>query len=160
AQRAGPSVAVVRWYEALFLNVSARLDQRGYLLHQAIGSSVHTGIPPHEFGLFWKLIGLAHGPVVLDAVIDLYQSLPASSLNQVEAALSAQQRGLLRRQALKAVSSLRLRDPFAALQLLDTEVRCQEAHRAAGKGEDNDLILQAVKNLIASIPFTPPGKTP
>src|SRR5438552_3806721 len=111
--------------------LEARRDRRTHPLAarppappRRLALAPRRGLAPPRCHLFWKLLGLAHGPVVLDAVIDLYQSLPVSSLNQVEAALSAQQRRLLRRQALKAVSSLRLRDPFAALQLLDTEVRC------------------------------------
>jgi hypothetical protein len=162
ALRIGTSVGAIHWYEALFFHVADRRHNRGYLLHQAIGSSVHAGIAPHAFDLYWKLVGLAHGPLVLEAVIDYFRQAPVTDPSQVEAALSQQQRGLLRRQALRGVSGLRLRDPFAALQALEVEVRCQEAERQAGAGENRDALLQGIQCMLESLPWStgptrPPG---
>jgi hypothetical protein len=90
-------------------------------------------------------------PLVLEAVIDCYWPLAVTAPAQVEAALGEQQRSLLRRQALKALSSLRLRDPFAALQALEIETRQQEVERQTGAGEQRDLLLQSVQALFDSL---------
>jgi hypothetical protein len=158
ARRAGMRVEAVRWYEALFFNIEDRRDNRDYLLHQAVGSSVHSGIAPHEIDRLWKMVGLAHGPVFLDAVIDHFRRLPVTDVSQIESALSDQARSLLRRQALKAAAGLRLRDPFAGLQTLELERGYQEAERQQGTGESRDLLLQGVQALFDVLPWTAPGK--
>jgi len=160
ALRVGTRVEVIRWFEALYYHISDKRDNEGYLLHFGIGSAVHAGVAPHEYDRYWKLVGLAMGPVVLDAVIGNYRKMRITDPAQVEAALSDQQRGLLRRQALKAAGGVRLRDPSAALTALELELRCQEAERQAGTGESNDLVLKALQSVFTALRWTPPGQPP
>ena len=58
----------VAMFEALFFNVSDRLENRGYLIHIAVGLYPTPREP--DPGLVWRLFGLIGGPVVLDALID------------------------------------------------------------------------------------------
>ena len=58
----------VATFEALFFNVSDKLENRGYLIHIAVGLYPRPKEP--DTGLVWRLFGLLGGPVVMDALID------------------------------------------------------------------------------------------
>jgi hypothetical protein len=68
ARKTALTPQAVALYEALFFNVSDRLENRGYLIHIAVG--LHPTPREPDPGLVWRLFGLLGGPVVLDALID------------------------------------------------------------------------------------------
>jgi hypothetical protein len=68
ARKTALTPGAVSAFETLFFNVRDRLENRGYLLHFAVGLYPMPREP--DPGLAWRLFGLIGGPVVLDALID------------------------------------------------------------------------------------------
>ena len=68
ARKTALTPRAVATFEELFFNVRDRLENRGYLIHIAVGLYPTPREP--DPGLVWRLFGLLGGPVVLDALID------------------------------------------------------------------------------------------
>ncbi len=151
ARRLGASIDTVLWYEAAFFNVTDRYQNESYLLHQGIGSSIQTGIAPHEFDKYWKIMGLSCGPLLLDALVGFCKKMNVADVGQIESALAEQQRSLIRRQATRAAAGLKLRDPFAALQTMEIEGQHQERERQSGEGEARDTLVRGVQSFFDSL---------
>ncbi len=76
AQRLGTDADVIEAYEAIFFNVRPKLNNRGYVLHQAIGPAVARGLKDREVDAMWKLMGYLGGARVLDHLIGFVGNCP------------------------------------------------------------------------------------
>jgi hypothetical protein len=69
AERSRISIEAVRWYERLFFQVRDRLRARDWIMVQAIGPRVLTGVDEHDLGPLWKAFGYFGGELVLEVVL-------------------------------------------------------------------------------------------
>jgi hypothetical protein len=63
------SLDIVRWYEALFFNVSDRLDNVSWIVNQVMPVTVHTGMGNGDYELIWKMFAYGGGEHVLEAAM-------------------------------------------------------------------------------------------
>jgi hypothetical protein len=60
---------IVRWYEALFFNVTDRLDNVSWIVNHVMPITVQTGFGLGEYDLIWKLFAYGGGEHVLEAAM-------------------------------------------------------------------------------------------
>jgi hypothetical protein len=141
----------VATFEALFFNVSDRLQNRGYLIHIAVGLYPTPREP--DPGLVWRLFGLLGGPVVLDALIDGDYGSPDRPeddrlLDELRLKLAVAFK-LLPIDATTAPKLIRL-----YLRLRQSELAAEKAHRAAVD------LMPNIRAVLADLPwFQPNGQS-
>ena len=96
-------------YEALFFPVRGK--PTGWIVHHAIGSSMHTGLRPDDYATLWRWCGHFGGPVALDFVIDTVVG-PTRPRNagELAAAMRESVRNDLARKAMIAAKTASLND--------------------------------------------------
>jgi hypothetical protein len=141
----------VSMFEALFFNVSDKLENRGYLIHIAVGLYPTPREP--DPGLVWRLFGLLGGPVVLDALIDGDYGSP----DRPEDERFLDELGLKLAVAFKflpvdATTVPRLIRLY--LRLRQAELAAEKAHRAAVD------LMPNIRTMLAGVPwFQPNGQS-
>jgi hypothetical protein len=151
ARKTALTPRAVATFEALFFNVSDRLENRGYLIHIAVGLYPTPREP--DPGLVWRLFGLLGGPVVLDALIDGDYGPPDRP--EDERALDE-----LRLKLAVALKLLPIDAPTAPklvrlyLQLRQSELAAEGARRAA---ED---LMPNIRTMLADLPWGQPSGRP
>jgi hypothetical protein len=151
ARKTALTPRAVALYEALFFNVSDRLENRGYILHVVIGLYSMPREP--DPGLVWRLFGLLGGPVVLDALIDGDYGSPDRPederfLDELRLKLAVALK-LLPIDATTAPRLIRL-----YLRLRQAELTAEKAHRAAVD------LMPNIRTMLANLPwFQPNGRS-
>ncbi len=69
--KTGIAATVIECYEAMFFNVSSRIDCASYIESKTIGQSPFDG---QDVATFWNHFGYFYGPYFLDIVIDDFRS--------------------------------------------------------------------------------------
>src|SRR5262249_37443469 len=59
----------VEAYARLYFDVLDKLNAETWVMCAVIGSKIHHGLTEKDLDVWWRFIGYAHGPVVLDKVI-------------------------------------------------------------------------------------------
>ena len=79
ADRSGISIEAVRWYERLFFQIKGHLQAQSWIMVQAIGTRVLTGVDEHDLGPICRGFGYFGGERILEVVIavSLDRELPA-----------------------------------------------------------------------------------
>jgi hypothetical protein len=151
ARKTALTPRAVATFEALFFNVSDKLENRGYLLHIAIG--LYTTPREPDLGLVWRLFGLLGGPVVLDALIDGDYGSPDRPederfLDELRLKLAVAFK-LLPVDATTAPRLIRL-----YFRLQQAELAAEKAHRAAVD------LMPNIRTMLAGLPwFQPNGQS-
>jgi hypothetical protein len=151
ARKTALKTRAVAMFEALFFNVRDKLENRGYLIHIAVGLYPRPKEP--DTGLVWRLFGLLGGPVVLDALIDGdygSQDRPEDErfLDELRLKLAVAFK-LLPVDATTAPRLIRL-----YLRLWQAELAAEKAHRAAVD------LMPNIRTFVAGLPwFQPNGRT-
>ncbi len=154
ARRASTSPGVIEAFEAVFFHVTDRLDDEAFVIHQVLGPGIYQGFRADDYDLVWKLFGYRCGPVVLDVLVGVVG--PAGrpeGPDEVRAALADLTRDGLRRQALLAVTTLRL-NGFTAVEVVDKFLKQTELDRQAqggGAGEVGEGLLANVSAMMTSL---------
>jgi hypothetical protein len=155
ADRLNTTTAVIEAYERLFFNVVDRRANRGYLIHQVLGATIHTGFQVQNYDLIWKLMALLGGPLAVDLMIDqsighAYPERP-SDLKHFVADVTQND---LRRQAMLALKTLRINN-FNAMEVVDKFLKLVEIERTTGGagGLAGEALKQNVEAMMISLPF-------
>jgi hypothetical protein len=85
------SAAAVRAYHDLFFQVRDALGAEYYIYHVVIGPKVHAGLGEDDTDILLKLLGYAHGPLMVDLALRYFRTPPAlpARLDDLDAAASA-----------------------------------------------------------------------
>ena len=138
----------VATFEALFFNVSDRLENRGYLIHFGVGLYPTPREP--DPGLVWRLFGLLGGPVVLDALIDGDYGPPDRPEDE----------RFLDELRLKLAVALKLLpiDATTAPRLIRLYLRLRQAELAAeGARRAAEDVLPNIRTMLADLPWLQPN---
>ncbi len=76
AARCGLSAAAVGAYHDLFFAVRDVLDSDIYIYSVAIGPKAFAGLAENDKDLFLKVLGYAHGPLMVDAALRCFRNPP------------------------------------------------------------------------------------
>jgi hypothetical protein len=108
----------VEAYEALFFSVLDRLHAATWVLCVVIGSKIQYGLTEQDLDVWWRFIGHAHGPLLLDKVIQrtLERSRPTTP-ELLDATLARDAEALFLDKKLLATHLLPV-SPETALQVL------------------------------------------
>jgi hypothetical protein len=138
-------------FEALFFNVSDRLENRGYLIH--FGVRLYSTPREPDPGMVWRLFGLLGGPVVLDALIDGDYGTPDRP--EDERFLDE-----LRLKLAVALKSLPI-DATTAPRLIRLYFRLRQAELAAEKAHWAAVeLMPNIRTMLADLPwFQPNGQS-
>jgi hypothetical protein len=147
ARKTALTPRVVATFEALFFNVSDRLENRGYLIHIAVG--LYTTPREIDPGLVWRLFGLLGGPVVLDALIDGDYGSPDRPEDE----------RFLDELRLKLAVALKLLpiDATTAPRLIRLYLRLRQAELAAERARQAaEDILPNIRTMLDELPWIRP----
>ena len=151
ARKTALTPRAVATFEALFFNVSDRLENRGYLIHIAVGLYPTPREP--DPGLVWRLFGLLGGPVVLDALID----------GDYGPGDRPEDERFLDELRLKLAVALKLLpiDATTAPRLIRLYLRLRQAELAAeGARRAAEDVLPNIRTMLADLPwFQPNGRS-
>jgi hypothetical protein len=97
AVQCGLSAAAVGAYHDLFFNVRHALDADIYVYSIAIGRKAFSGLTESDVDIILKMLGYAHGPLMVDAALRYFRNPPAlpPRLDGLDAAALAESRLLL-----------------------------------------------------------------
>lgn len=70
ARKCGTTAEVIEAYTKLFFDVADALNSPDYIMGQVVGMAAFTDPAEAELGTYWRYLGYAGGPEVLDYVID------------------------------------------------------------------------------------------
>jgi hypothetical protein len=148
ARKTALTPRAVATFEALFFNVSDKLENRGYLIHIAV--KLYPTPKEPDLGLVWRLFGLLGGPVVLDALIDGDYGSPDRPegerfLDELRLKLAVAFKFL----PVDATTAPRLIRLY--LRLWQAELAAEKAHRAAVD------LLPNIRTFVAGLPWIQPN---
>ena len=148
ARKTALTPRAVATFEALFFNVSDKLENRGYLIHIAVGLYPTPREP--DLGLVWRLFGLIGGPVVLDALIDGDYGSPDRPederfLDELRLKLAVAFKQL----PVDATTAPRLIRLY--LRLWQAELAAEKAHQAAVD------LMPNIRTFVADLPWGQPN---
>jgi hypothetical protein len=147
ARKTALTPRAVAMFEALFFNVSDRLENRGYLIHIAVGLYPTPREP--DTGLVWRLFGLLGGTVVLDALIDGDYGSPDRP----------EEERFLDELRLKLAVAIKLLpiDATTAPKLIRLYVWLRQAELAAeGARRAAEEVLPNIRTMLADLPWIQP----
>lgn len=160
AARVACSPACVRWYEALFFNVTDRLHHRGWVGHCVIGESAQAGLTERDFDTLWKLFGFLGGPLVLDAVIDRgYDVTRPDGPGQMQDWLGDE---VERTATIKMALAMRTMpiNSYTQEKVAEIYLRYKEIQKMAdGGGAVGDTLTNNIQLMIQAVPWTVGDKT-
>jgi hypothetical protein len=148
ARKTALTLRAVATFEALFFNVSDKLENRGYLIH--FGVRLYPRPKEPDLGLVWRLFGLLGGPVVLDALIDGDYGPPDRPederfLDELRLKLAVAFKFL----PVDATTAPRLIRLY--LRLWQAELAAEKAHRAAVD------LMPNIRTMLAGVPWLQPN---
>jgi len=134
ASRCCISPLAVKAYEEVFFNVTDRIQNTGYILHQVIGPRLHRGLQARDYAELWKLFGYFGGPIVLNMMIDqcVDPQRPVQSADLVNFVKDHTTKTLTR-QAAVAAQTLTI-NPFSQTEILDLFTKLLAIDKQAGPG--------------------------
>jgi len=147
ARKFGLMVEAVTAYERLFFAVAERLECTFWIVSQAIGEKVFTGLTERDLGLVWKLLGYNHGPVLLDSLIHnvLHRDRPDNP-EPAEQCIAREMQSLLQRHATLASLFLPVTQK-TALKVLKLHAQLSARQGASDNSQNesrgNHVVLQA-----------------
>lgn len=144
----------VYWYEHLFYNVTDRLNNRGYILHRAIGAQVHEGYTERDIALIWKVFAFGGGGWVIDLVMDRMGSgvLPTSH-EGAKAYLHEAFRHILAVKNLISASTLPVNSHTGPL-FMEVAAKYREIDANAGKSGGEGGVAENLKAMFKAIGWT------
>lgn len=91
ATRCGLTAAAVGAYHDLFFRIRDRLNAECYIYNVVIGPKAHAGLTEDDVNVILKLLGYAHGPLMVDLALRYFRNPPAlpPRLNGLDAAALA-----------------------------------------------------------------------
>lgn len=155
--KTGVAATVIECYEAMFFNVSSRIDCASYIESKTIGQSPFDG---QDVATFWNHFGYFYGPYFLDKVIDDFRETGKSDYTHLSSdrvwwkGRSRFQRTMDRSIALLmfSVSSLNL---TALLRLRRVHRILNEGSETLAQHDDiEDLVDEAMSDLFSSMSET------
>lgn len=129
ARKCGLLADAVEAFEKLFFAVVDKLHAETWIVCQVIGMKAFVGMTEHDLGVWWKMLGHALGPLVLDIVVHGTTGLPrpqtATELNE---ALATAASDLLSLKEFHATHVLPV-TPANALEILQVGAEMDVLHR-------------------------------
>lgn len=97
AAQCGLSAAAIAAFHTLFFNVRDSLDAEIYVYTNVIGPKVFAGLTENDVDIFLKMLGFAHGPLMVDAALRCFRNPPVlpPRLDGLDAAALAELRLML-----------------------------------------------------------------
>lgn len=143
-------------FEKLFFNVSDRLHNRSYIVHQVIGPDVQQGLSIREPATMWKLFGYFCGPLAVDLMVDPFldpeRPLRRSSLKTFCATMLKQ---TLTKKAFLASQTLRASASHDQLELIEKFLKLLEIENHESGGADtNSGYTDGIKAMLDSVPWS------
>src|SRR5262249_32640025 len=101
-----------------YFDVLDKLNAKTWVMSVVIGGKIHYGLTEKDLDVWWRFIGYAHGPVVLDKVIHRTLELSRSTTAELlDAVLTRDTEALFLDKNLLAIHLLPV-TPETALQVL------------------------------------------
>jgi hypothetical protein len=159
----GLSAAAVGAYHDLFFAVCDVLDSDIYIYSVAIGPKSFSGLTENDEALFLKMLGYAHGPLMLDAALRCFRNPPAMPprLDGLDAAALAELRLMLviRKLFLTMVAP---DQAFIGKKLPHIAASAADENVSVGLEEPPDLSVATFlrEQVLALMPAGPPAVLP
>lgn len=141
----------IAWYEALWFNVTDRLDSLSWVVHHALGRDMHYALRDNDTGTLWRYYGYAGGRYVLDAALSLGSGHPAEGPDAVQAYHQDEARFVLSRKLHEAALTLRTGDPFVKMQLVELQTKWLAMQKEAASGTAGEQLMQHVQAVLGGL---------
>jgi hypothetical protein len=149
------SVGAITWYERLFYNVRDRLKAMSWVAHHALGAKIHMGLGDQDYGLVWKILGYCGGMLMVDDVVTVMSRELLTDPTMTEKYYSDAARAVAIRQALMAALTLRPRDQFAKVEVMNLAHRYRELEMTlSGGGGGNDKLNEGLHMAMQNVKFS------
>lgn len=146
------SAKTVQAYEAWFFNVTDRLGDDNWVVHQAFGRDYHRGVAARDYDVLWKVFGYFGGPHVLDAYIRQGVRRPATRAEDVSVWFQNDERLMLTIKAAVAARTVSI-NGFTQVPILDLSVKHREidlAREVQAGGAETDYV-STLKELVSAV---------
>lgn len=154
AERIGCNTETIKLYERLFFNISEKLKNTTYVLHQVMGPAIHKGMHEKDHDLLWKLYGYFCGTAVLDALTSTFTnpSRPETP-EQVDALFVDDTRAVMRRKAAIAARTVAVNE-YTQISILEIYTKFLEIEKdVTGVGGAEGLLLENIKVMLTALPW-------
>jgi hypothetical protein len=152
AKKCRTTEEVIGWYERLFFDVRDELEHADYVCNVVMGRSIHAGVAERQYDLLWKILGFAHGHVMLDALITRTVN-PAivTSADQLETVFAQGHKAMLAMKAYLAGATL----PIAYNQqvIMEAYAKLLDIEKNSVDGGGETMMQQGVQTLLTSLKF-------
>lgn len=151
AQRLATSIEVIDAYESVFFNVRDRLENVGYITHQALGEKIYKRMLDNDYPTMIKMFAyFTQAPIVVDALLTTFPNTSRSTpVTDINSFFTNDTKWSMARKSALAARMLAL-DNMSQLQLLEMVTRIEEATGGAGNPA-NQNFLENVKALMGHI---------
>lgn len=155
AERCGCEVETINLFEKLFFNVTDKLKNTTYILHQVMGPAIHRGMYEKDHDLLWKLYGYFCGGNVVDALTSTFTSKSKPETpEQIDALFVDDTRATMRRKAALAARSVGINE-YTQLRILEIYAQFMEIEKdSASGGGGESLILENIKTMMNALPWS------
>jgi hypothetical protein len=140
----------VRWYERLFFNVRDRFEARDWLMAYALGPRAHQ-VNDSDTALLWKIAALCGGVIVLETFMEIMGKHVLEDEALVDRYCRDQARDLVARRALVAALTIRGRDPYVKLQLMEVNAKFVEIEAQGGAAAGGDRVLDGLRMVLEAV---------
>jgi hypothetical protein len=149
ADRFGIEAATITAYEALFFNVSEKLQHPSYIVHNAIGGRVHHGAQERDVVVLWKFYGYFYGPAMLDALCEMVVNPTRPDRGAtLMAAMTDATHNTITRRALLAAQTMKL-NGFNEVDLITAFLMISEQGRGSSTGNTSAGMATFTENVHA-----------
>lgn len=154
AKKIGCDVGVIDAYEAVFFNVSEKLQNTEYIVNVVMAESVTKGLTERQYDLLWKMFGYTGGVHVLDAMISRFSAIERPKKpEEVSEFFQNSAINSMRHKAAVAALTVPI-NSHTQLALLDAYVKYVEIERTTENATKAQVgIVQNIGAMMQSLPF-------
>jgi hypothetical protein len=151
---------VVQAYHDVFYEVMPHIESKDWIVREAIGPQAYNGCkapklhigqryPRTDIGIYWRLVGYALGPFVLEEVMGTTASVgKPRSAEQVPATLEMSAVNGVRKMANQAAMCLRVEDNHA-LEVLELFSGMYKTERETRSENTNNSLMDGIMKAVA-----------
>lgn len=141
-----------QFYEALFFNVTDRLDQISWVSHYVIGEKLYTGFANNDHKLIWKIFAYAGGHHVFQSIFEMFPGdfRPASK-DEVDVFFDKQASSFMKRKALQNIMTLQTNDPYSKLQLSQIHLEFLKLEHEFNQGSSADVLTKSLEKAFSNL---------
>jgi len=149
---------VVRWYEALFFNVSDRLHDPSWVVNYVLGPVLHESLADRDVDLIWRLLAYAYGAIAVEHLLYVVPSagVPFASVDEATSRFDSGARGLATRRNFLNLLTLKPGDNYQKLHLLEIVRSFWEMEKnsgGGGVGSEVEALLAHIEAAAKALPW-------